>query len=100
MKDLRPEQRMNNGQLHHSKTDRSYSGDSLLNSNSFLAACSDNLTVHWYQRDSGLFHGAPEISEISRALQLDNVLEGSVRKAGNRVRITAQLINGNSDKHL
>ena len=40
------------------------------------------------------------VSEIARALQVDNVLEGSVRKAGNRVRITAQLIDGRSDKHL
>ena len=40
------------------------------------------------------------VSEIARALQVDNVLEGSVRKAGNRVRITAQLIDGHSDKHL
>jgi len=40
------------------------------------------------------------VSEIARQLQVDNVLEGSVRKAGNRVRITAQLIDGRSDKHL
>jgi len=40
------------------------------------------------------------VSEIARQLQVANVLEGSVRKSGDRVRITAQLIDGRSDKHL
>ena len=40
------------------------------------------------------------IGEIARQLQVDHILEGSVRKAGNRVRITAQLIDGRSDRHL
>ena len=35
-----------------------------------------------------------EIPEIARKLGVSHVLEGSVRKAGNRVRITAQLIDG------
>jgi TolB-like protein/tetratricopeptide (TPR) repeat protein/predicted Ser/Thr protein kinase len=34
-----------------------------------------------------------DIREIGRKLNVDKVLEGSVRKAGNRLRITAQLIN-------
>jgi TolB-like protein/Flp pilus assembly protein TadD len=37
---------------------------------------------------------------IARQLDVDHVLEGSVRKAGNQVRITAQLIEGPSDTHL
>ncbi len=37
---------------------------------------------------------------IAQALKVDNVLEGSVRKSGNRVRITAQLIDVPSDSHL
>jgi TolB-like protein/lipoprotein NlpI len=40
------------------------------------------------------------IPEIARALHVTNVLEGSVRKSGNQVRITAQLINAVNDKHL
>ena len=36
---------------------------------------------------------AVEITEISRKLGVSTVLEGSVRKAGNRIRITAQLVN-------
>jgi TolB-like protein/Flp pilus assembly protein TadD/tRNA A-37 threonylcarbamoyl transferase component Bud32 len=39
------------------------------------------------------FRGKSEdIREIGRKLQVDHVLEGSVRKAGNRLRITAQLL--------
>jgi TolB-like protein len=40
------------------------------------------------------------IADIARQLQVDHILEGSVRKADNRVRITAQLIDGRSDRHL
>src|SRR5437660_371318 len=40
------------------------------------------------------------IPEVARELRVRYVLEGSVRKAGNRVRITAQLIEGPTDKHL
>jgi TolB-like protein len=38
--------------------------------------------------------------EIARQLNVANVLEGSVRKSGNTVRITAQLIEARSDTHL
>ncbi len=40
------------------------------------------------------------IAEIARALGVDHILEGSVRKAGDRVRITAQLIDVATDTHL
>ena len=40
------------------------------------------------------------IPEIAQELQVDNVLEGSVRKAGDKVRITAQLIDVRTDRHL
>ena len=41
-----------------------------------------------------------DVSEIARKLAVSHVLEGSVRKAGGRVRITAQLIDGGSGDHL
>ena len=41
-----------------------------------------------------------DIAEIGRALRVSNILEGSVRKAGNRVRITAQLIKVDDGFHL
>jgi len=40
------------------------------------------------------------MTEIGRELKAGKVLEGSVRKAGNRVRITVQLIDSESDAHL
>ncbi len=40
------------------------------------------------------------IREIGRELNVGNVLEGSVRKAGNRIRLTAQLINVDDGYHL
>jgi TolB-like protein len=41
-----------------------------------------------------------EIPEIARRLNVAHVLEGSVRKSGDQVRITAQLIDARSDTHL
>ena len=41
-----------------------------------------------------------DIREIGRVLNVSTILEGSVRKAGNRVRITAQLINVADGYHL
>lgn len=41
-----------------------------------------------------------DVREIGRALDVATVLEGSVRKAGDRVRITAQLINVGDGFHL
>ncbi|HEY6984821.1 MAG TPA: hypothetical protein VH375_01975, partial [Rhodanobacteraceae bacterium] len=38
--------------------------------------------------------------EIGRQLRVGAILEGSVRRAGERVRITAQLIDATSDSHL
>ena len=40
------------------------------------------------------------IREIARSLSVAHVLEGSVRRQGQRVRITAQLIDAATDKHL
>lgn len=41
-----------------------------------------------------------DIGEIGRKLNVDTVLEGSVRKSQNRIRITAQLINVDDGFHL
>ena len=40
------------------------------------------------------------VQEIGKTLGVRYVLEGSVRKSGNRVRITAQLIDADNDGHL
>jgi adenylate cyclase len=41
-----------------------------------------------------------DVREIAAMLSVETILEGSVRKAGNRVRITAQLINAETGFHL
>src|SRR5207248_816710 len=41
-----------------------------------------------------------DVCDVARKLGVSHVLEGSVRKAGNRVRITAQLIDGHGGGHL
>src|SRR5687768_11203707 len=43
---------------------------------------------------------AVNLTQVGRDLGVKHVLEGSVRKAGNRVRITAQLIDAASGGHL
>ncbi len=43
---------------------------------------------------------AVDMKDVAKTLGVDHVLEGSVRKAGNRVRITAQLIDGKAGDHL
>jgi len=40
------------------------------------------------------------IPEIAKKLKVRHILEGSVRKSGTTIRITAQLIDAKSDKHL
>ena len=41
-----------------------------------------------------------DVSDVAKKLGVSHVLEGSVRKAGGRVRITAQLIDGKSGGHV
>lgn len=41
-----------------------------------------------------------KLKEIGKELEVGSILEGSLRKAGNRIRISAQLIDVSSDRHL
>jgi adenylate cyclase len=53
------------------------------------------------RNSSFVYKGRPaKVQEIGRDLGVRFVLEGSVRKAANRVRITAQLIDGRTGGHL
>lgn len=52
-------------------------------------------TTSEHFRNTGLTTG-----EIARRLNTGNVLEGSVRRDGNRVRVTVQLIDGYKESHL
>src|SRR5438034_1505347 len=42
---------------------------------------------------------AKNVREIGKALCVSNILEGSVRRSGNKVRVNVQLIDATSDKH-
>src|SRR5262249_646531 len=44
--------------------------------------------------------GGRNAREIGKALGVATLLEGSVRRAGNRVRVSVQLINANNDEHV
>jgi serine/threonine-protein kinase len=44
--------------------------------------------------------GARNLREIGEALGVAHILEGTVRRAGNRVRVNAQLINAQTDAHI
>lgn len=41
-----------------------------------------------------------DVAEIAQKLNVQNVLEGSLRREGNRIRITAQLVNAADGSHL
>jgi serine/threonine-protein kinase len=41
-----------------------------------------------------------DITKIAEALRVNTILEGSVRRAGNRIRVTAQLISAEDGSHL
>ncbi len=43
---------------------------------------------------------AAKVQDVAKDLGVQYVVEGSVRKAGNRVRITVQLIDAESDRHI
>ena len=60
---------------------------------------------HWFfviaRNSSFSYKGtSPDIREVARDLGVRYVLEGSVRKAGSRVRVTAQLIDAATGHHI
>jgi TolB-like protein/Flp pilus assembly protein TadD len=44
--------------------------------------------------------GSRNAREIGKALRVSTLLEGSVRRMGNRVRVNVQLINADNDEHI
>jgi len=58
-----------------------------------LKVISRTSTMHYKKTDRSL-------PEIARELNVDGIIEGTVQRSGDRVRITAQLIYGPSDKHV
>ena len=43
---------------------------------------------------------AVKVQEVAKEFAVDYVLEGSVRKAGDRIRVTVQLIDAEADRHV
>ena len=67
-----------------------------------ITALSKTAELFVIARNSSFFYkGKPvNVQQVSRDLGVKYVLEGSVRKSGNQVRITAQLIDGMTGNHL
>lgn len=70
--------------------------DELLNS----LATIDELRVISRTSSFALKRRNPPLSEVAATLGVSHVLEGSLRRAGDRIRVTAQLIDARSDSHL
>jgi len=53
-------------------------------------------------RTTMMRYGSPDkpLPQIARELSVDGIVEGTVQRSGDRVRVTAQLIYGPSDQHL
>jgi TolB-like protein/Tfp pilus assembly protein PilF len=80
--------------------DQEYLGDGIAEEILNLLAQVQGLTVI-ARTSSFSFKGEKaDIGTIARRLNVAHVLEGSVRKAGERLRITAQLVDGASGAHL
>ena len=86
-----------------------YSGDST--QNYFAEGITDEVTaalatisqLRVTSRGSAMqFQGKnrPATPEIAKTLDVDAVVEGSVSRSGNKVRITAQLIDARADRHI
>jgi adenylate cyclase len=67
-----------------------------------ITALSRNRAFFVISRNTTFTHKGPavDVARVARELGVRYVLEGSVRRAGNRVRITAQLIDAASGRHL
>jgi adenylate cyclase len=67
-----------------------------------ITALSRNRAFFVISRNTSFTYKGPavDVGRVARELGVRYVLEGSVRKAGNRVRIAAQLIDAASGRHL
>jgi len=83
-----------------SDPEQEYFSDGL--SEELLNRLAQNSRLHVAARTSSFqFKGQNlDVAEIGRQLKVENILEGSVRKSANRLRITAQLIRVDTGFHL
>jgi TolB-like protein/tetratricopeptide (TPR) repeat protein len=82
------------------KKDQEYFSDGLAEELLDLLAKTPGL--HVIARTSSFsFKGKPDdIPTIGRKLNVANILEGSVRKSGNRLRVTTQLVGASNGEHI
>jgi adenylate cyclase len=82
------------------KKDQEYFSDGLSEELIDLLAKTSGLEV--IARTSSFYFKGKQatIGEIAKTLNVANVMEGSVRKAGNTIRVTAQLIRASDGVHL
>lgn len=83
------------------KQDQAYFADGL--SEEILNLLAQSASMRVIARTSSFsFKDRPEldVATIARKLEATHVLEGSVRKSGEHVRITAQLVDGTTSAHL
>ena len=80
--------------------DHEYFGDGLSEEILNLLAQSPALRVIARTSSFSFKDQTPDIATIADKLDVTHVLEGSVRKSGERIRITAQLVDGATSVHL
>lgn len=80
--------------------DQDYFCDGLAEELMNALACCPGLRVASRTSSFRFRGGGVDAREIGRALNVAAIMEGSVRKSGNRVRVTAQLIDAGSGYHL
>lgn len=59
-----------------------------------------SLPVIAYNSSAKFDSQSPDIGSLRRSLDVDYIVQGSVRKIENRIRITAQLVNAHTGSHL
>jgi adenylate cyclase len=81
-------------------TEQEYFSDGI--SEDIITDLSKISALHVISRNTAFtFKGkAVDVGQVVRQLKVSHVVEGSVRKAAGRVRVTAQLIDGTNDSHL
>ncbi|MGF6174245.1 adenylate/guanylate cyclase domain-containing protein [Ensifer sp. 4252] len=81
-------------------TEQAYFSDGI--SEDIITDLSRLSELHVIARNSSFVYknAAVSVPDVAKALGVRYVLEGSVRKAGNRVRVTAQLIDANDGGHV
>jgi TolB-like protein/Tfp pilus assembly protein PilF len=82
------------------ESDQEYFGDGIAEELLNVLAKTEGLRVA-ARTSSFKFKGnIADITEIGKALNVKTILEGSIRKSGNQIRVTAQLINVEDGYHL